>query len=589
MAYDPLNDPEDAAFRAELSAAEDKDISSQLAADIGERREQAEHPVRRFVTNLPKNIGIGAWKALYNTVDTISDVAAEANPQALAAKAVGGEEMRKLASPSLSEQYPEFMNSLRHFTDQWERNDTMSDDVSQGVAQFALPFMGWMKLAGGVSGASKALVASKALAVEAGTAASAFDPHDGRVADLLEMGRESETRFGTLLRQVAPDDSLVNQYIDYMTDRAGEGEAEGRWKNAVDAVVSSAAVAGVLKGAAGAYKFGKFALEDAGISSFGPKNQKGMIAFHGSQQDFEKFDLSKIGTGEGAQAYGYGLYFAQSPGVAKSYKTAGGPYLEFDGERVFAEEWDGLPIKGTVKDLVLEGSRHGLKDDGVSMFVEREIKRNPERWGLKNRKEQMDALDLARKTKAVRGKFYEVDIDDASVEKMLDYDTELSQQPHILKKIPVQDREVLEEMLDERGYSPDLEAFSGNELQQMIGRAIQEDRILFDPPDGNFDNLKKLAAGYLQAHDIPGVKYLDQGSRKKSGNYAQQDIDEAIMLLREKTGKDPLEEWGYLDPNNYVELAMRTAEFKPKSKYEVEGTRNFVLFDDKLVKITKKE
>jgi hypothetical protein len=42
-------------------------------------------------------------------------------------------------------------------------------------------------------------------------------------------------------------------------------------------------------------------------------------AYHGSPHKFDKFDLSKIGTGEGAQAYGHGLYMAESPGVAKGY------------------------------------------------------------------------------------------------------------------------------------------------------------------------------------------------------------------------------------------------------------------------------
>ena len=51
---------------------------------------------------------------------------------------------------------------------------------------------------------------------------------------------------------------------------------------------------------------------------------KGLLAqalFHGTPHKFDKFDLEKIGTGEGAQAYGHGLYFAESPGVAKSYQN----------------------------------------------------------------------------------------------------------------------------------------------------------------------------------------------------------------------------------------------------------------------------
>ena len=45
-------------------------------------------------------------------------------------------------------------------------------------------------------------------------------------------------------------------------------------------------------------------------------------AYHGSPYDFDQFAVSKIGTGEGAQAYGHGLYFAENEKVAKSYRDA---------------------------------------------------------------------------------------------------------------------------------------------------------------------------------------------------------------------------------------------------------------------------
>ena len=44
--------------------------------------------------------------------------------------------------------------------------------------------------------------------------------------------------------------------------------------------------------------------------------------WHGSPHKFDKFDFSKIGTGEGAQAYGHGLYLADSAEVAGGYKAA---------------------------------------------------------------------------------------------------------------------------------------------------------------------------------------------------------------------------------------------------------------------------
>lgn len=66
-------------------------------------------------------------------------------------------------------------------------------------------------------------------------------------------------------------------------------------------------------------------------------------AYHGSPHLFEKFSLEKIGTGEGAQAFGWGLYFAGRKSVAawyrkklsagrKGYLTrAGDPTTNFDG------------------------------------------------------------------------------------------------------------------------------------------------------------------------------------------------------------------------------------------------------------------
>ena len=43
-------------------------------------------------------------------------------------------------------------------------------------------------------------------------------------------------------------------------------------------------------------------------------------AWHGSPYDFDKFDLGAIGTGEGAQAHGWGLYFAKKKTVSKNYQ-----------------------------------------------------------------------------------------------------------------------------------------------------------------------------------------------------------------------------------------------------------------------------
>lgn len=70
---------------------------------------------------------------------------------------------------------------------------------------------------------------------------------------------------------------------------------------------------------------------------YGPKSQEvamqlanaynpvGMTAYHGTPHNIVgKFDASRIGSGEGGQAYGYGMYFAQNPKVSAEYAKMGG-------------------------------------------------------------------------------------------------------------------------------------------------------------------------------------------------------------------------------------------------------------------------
>src|SRR5262245_55578129 len=64
----------------------------------------------------------------------------------------------------------------------------------------------------------------------------------------------------------------------------------------------------------------------------------GIRAFHGSPKKFDKFDVTKIGEGQGAQSYGHGLYFAGNEDVAKSYRDSLSPTIgahnTFEGKRI---------------------------------------------------------------------------------------------------------------------------------------------------------------------------------------------------------------------------------------------------------------
>ena len=43
-------------------------------------------------------------------------------------------------------------------------------------------------------------------------------------------------------------------------------------------------------------------------------------AYHGTPHRFDEFSLDNIGTGEGAQAHGWGLYFAENREVSEEYR-----------------------------------------------------------------------------------------------------------------------------------------------------------------------------------------------------------------------------------------------------------------------------
>lgn len=108
------------------------------------------------------------------------------------------------------------------------KDPTLSDNLLQAGAQLAVPFTGYSRALSGVHGFAN-MVAAGAV-----TDATALGPHDPRMADLVALGRKTEGKFGDALRALTPDGSAQNAYINYLTDRGSESEAEGRWKNVLD-------------------------------------------------------------------------------------------------------------------------------------------------------------------------------------------------------------------------------------------------------------------------------------------------------------------------------------------------------------------
>lgn len=124
--------------------------------------------------------------------------------------------------------------------------------------------------------------------------------------------------------------------------RGAQGQfAQGNWgQGALDTLSSGISALGVLPMVAhvpeGMTKGGDALAETLA-------EPQGITAYHGSPHSFDRFSMEHIGSGEGAQAYGHGLYFAENEGVARSYRDNLSPDPEMDINNILAE----LETRGT--------------------------------------------------------------------------------------------------------------------------------------------------------------------------------------------------------------------------------------------------
>ena len=274
--------------------------------------------------------------------------------------------------------------------------------------------------------------------------------------------------------------------------------------------------------------------DDVAGALLGPIGMAGVIkAYHGSPHRFSKFSMDKIGTGEGAQAYGHGLYFAESPDVAAGYQER--LAMVDDGPPAFFRDASGNAIDEA------PGSVWLLRGDDTRTSFEEMQKRAADKlqWaqGLKNKqlsgietRKAQEAIDWLRDNPGanfapndVRGAFYTTRLD-VEPEDLLDWDAPLSQQSEKVRAA-VEGR-----VREYRKFSP--QTMPEDPTGQQIYRTFYPQEALGDAEAKLATKPRGLEERKLMEAGIPGIKYLDQGSRASG-----------------------------------------------------EGTRNFVIFDDKLISI----
>lgn len=232
----------------------------------------------------------------------------------------------------------------------------------------------------------------------------------------------------------------------------------------------------------------------------------GHTVWHGSPHLFNKFDSSKIGTGEGAQAYGHGLYTAESPDVAQEYRRRLSP---------------DLTIKAKSVDSAYKHAAQSFKDYGSSF--EETLQ------GLKSAYKDADPGDIEAAAREVFGEsygnLYKADIPDEWLPRMLDWDKPLSEQSKEVREaitaLARSDDEIMDAIQKHGGgnmrgdvfYAAMQDLFTGRNKQKAV--AAGENAANWSP-----DDIRRFASGndayassQLNQYGIPGLRYLDGSSR----------------------------------------------------------------------------
>lgn len=263
-------------------------------------------------------------------------------------------------------------------------------------------------------------------------------------------------------------------------------------------------------------------LVDAAVDLFGGVDvgPVGAIkASHGGPHLFDRFDFSKIGTGEGAQAYGHGGYFAQgfdSP-VAVDYQQmlAGKEGLQAKiGGKLLGQLYNEIERKAhrlPAKKADIEYNKLQFLEDLDQNSV---FKHAFDRIEDENIKPWAASLQSQYEP---GGHLYNVELkwpdaareaaDPLSEHHLLDWDVPLSQQPEHIRQALTQYAKNAKPFDIPIGHDP-----TGAELYGMISapRSVGAYKTSED----------------LQSLGIPGIRYLDQASRdqgKGTRNYVMFD------------------------------------------------------------------
>jgi len=422
-------------------------------------------------------------------------------------------------------------------------------------------------------------------------------------------GRASQREIDEFLRELESNPPLNMAVPDTTRVRAKYGAAFDPDYTGPNILGGAAlpAVAGLLAA-------GQSDDADAGFVTKGGKTL--LEAWHGSPHKFDRFSMDAIGTGEGAQAYGHGLYFADAQDLGKGYRDAlkirhdpreginklvndvgrleqgmrrvrnkkTGAIMAADpnnpvhnkilsGE-IGSEDYEILPQSEGLMASVITAMK---EDPRLARFADNKdivddvisIIRGQENGGTVTDKALEAYRRIDRNLPEAEGALYRVEID-VTPESLLDWDKPLSEQPRAIQKIAAEGVPEFQGFIDElAGINPEAA-----ELAEKMMYGPESVRAGTEEASQNWRRLGALVGDsdidLNRLHDVTDAAY---GRRDKWGGTFYEELAgspaEASGLLSDRGIKGIK----YLDGN---------------SRAVGHGTSNYVIFDDSLINIVER-
>lgn len=312
-----------------------------------------------------------------------------------------------------------------------------------------------------------------------------------------------------------------------------------------------------------------------------PSGTRFIRAYHVSPADFDKFDSRYVGTGEGAQAYGMGHYFTESPEVRDSYRDFFSKNeLQINGRDVSALEFAsilddkitakypeyqsngiGQNLLTTAKDMTYSAARLAKESGRVpdKMEILRKVfpdGNEPAAAGAAARMLSDTMREINWSVSDVKPKTYEVELPDEG--NWVDRDAPIIEQP------------LLKEMFENDGFT-----FRSREELRALHQMRNDAHVAMREAENKSGEAYRAAAALYEKADND----VQMAIPDESIGHGVESIL-ADHGLNDKQVADALKEAGF--------TGFKYKDGFSRAGKRVDPTYNYVVFDDDVPKITNK-